>query len=119
VRERYRRECADLPTVYAGALWAAERWLRDQPVLVGKLRAARGGIEGAFGWRARLMAPLVGRFVLLAMGREQARLRRGQRYEPPTFYEANLAAAVDAVRRRAPDLCRSVAPFPEPTPRSA
>jgi len=119
VRERYRRECADLPTVYAGALWASERWLRDQPVLVGKLRAAREGIEDAFGWRARLVAPLVGRFVLLAMRREQARLRRGHRYEPPTFYEANLAAAVDAVRRRAPGLCRSVAPFPEPTPRSA
>ena len=27
VRARYARECAGLATIYAGALWAAERWL--------------------------------------------------------------------------------------------
>ena len=31
VRARFARECAELPTVYAGALWAAERWLAGQP----------------------------------------------------------------------------------------
>jgi hypothetical protein len=117
VRQRYRRECADLPTAYAGALWASERWLRDKPALVAKLRVVRRGIEREFGLVARLAGPLIGRIVLFAMRREQARLRRGHRYEPPTFYETNLAAAVDAVRHHAPALSRWV--VPEPTPRSA
>jgi hypothetical protein len=112
VRERYRREGAPLPTLYAGALWASERWLRDKPALVEKLRGVRRDIEREFGLRARLAGPLIGRTLLLAMRREQARLRRGHRYEPPTFYEANLGAAVAGVRPEAPSLCRWVAPAP-------
>jgi radical SAM superfamily enzyme YgiQ (UPF0313 family) len=88
VRARYARECADLATTYAGALWAAERWLRDAPAAA-RIRAVREEITREFGLRARLSGPLIGRALLIAMARERRRLRRGHTYEPPTFYETS------------------------------
>jgi hypothetical protein len=109
VRERYRRECAGLSTVWVGALWASERWLGRDTAAGRKARELRGEIEAEFGWRARLAAPLVGGAVLLAMHRENARLRRGLRYEPRTFYETNAAGA--ATRGDVgPEPCRQIAP---------
>ena len=92
VRRRIRRESAPLPTVYAGLLWAAERWLADNPAVTRRLRATRMGIVREFGLRARIAGPIVGRYALSAMRREAARLARGWTYEPPTFYEHNIAA---------------------------
>jgi hypothetical protein len=89
VRARYRRECAGLPTVYAGALWAAQRWFRDSPALACRLGAIRQGIVREFGLLARLAGPTVGAFLLAAMHREEWRLAGGTTYEPPTFYETN------------------------------
>ena len=94
VRERVRFETKDLKTQYAGALWAAERWFaRTNPTLAARLRATRRDIEHAFGWTARVAARVVGPVVLATLWREERRLRRGRTYEPPTFYEANPAAA--------------------------
>ena len=121
VRERYRRECADLPTAYAGALWAAERWLRHDTALCGRIRAVRRALVLEFGLRARLAGPLLGSALLVFMRRERARLRRGHTYEPPTFYEANTVSVASAVRRKVPALCRWVAPPApaEPQPSAA
>jgi radical SAM superfamily enzyme YgiQ (UPF0313 family) len=88
VRARYARECGDLATVYAGALWAAERWLAGAPA-GSRIREVRQSLVREFGLRARLSGPLLGRALLLAMWRENRRLRRGHTYEPPTFYETS------------------------------
>jgi radical SAM superfamily enzyme YgiQ (UPF0313 family) len=88
IRARYRRECGDLATVYAGALWAAERWLAGEPA-GSRIRAIRESLVREFGLRARLSGPLLGRALLLAMWRENRRLRGGHTYEPPTFYETS------------------------------
>jgi hypothetical protein len=92
VRERYRRETAALSTGYAGMLWAAERWLRGNATLVAKIRECREEMGREFGWKSRLVAPLLGRFLLVTMWREARRLERGWTYEPETFYELNDAA---------------------------
>ena len=93
VRERVLFETKGLPTEYAGALWAAERWFaRKNPVLAARLRVTRRGIERTFGWKARVAARVVGPVVLATLWGEERRLRRGRTYEPPTFYEANPAA---------------------------
>ncbi len=92
VRERYRHETSALSTGYAGMLWAAERWLRGNAAVAAKLRACREEMGREFGWKSRLVAPLLGRFLLLTMWREARRLERGWAYEPPTFYELNDAA---------------------------
>ncbi|HET9316829.1 MAG TPA: hypothetical protein VFQ51_14645, partial [Vicinamibacteria bacterium] len=108
VRERFRRECAGLSTAYAGALWAAERWLRKSPALRARLRATRAALAREFGLATRLAAPVVGAFVLGAMWRESRRLARGETYEPPTFYETNRQVAGGDARGATP--CRFVAP---------
>ena len=108
VRARVRRECGDLPTAWAAALWAGERWLREHPALTRRLRDVRAGIEAEFGAIARVTAPLLGRFVLARMRREQRRLDRGWRYEPPTFYEVNAAEAASG--RSTGRRCRWVHP---------
>jgi radical SAM superfamily enzyme YgiQ (UPF0313 family) len=94
VRARVAFETKDLPTEYAGALWASEKWFaRTNPALAARLRTTRRGIEHAFGWKAGVAARLVGPVVLATLALEERRLRRGRTYEPPTFYEANPAAA--------------------------
>jgi hypothetical protein len=116
VRERIACETKGLATGYAGALWASEKWFaRANPGLAARLRETRLGIERAYGWKARLAARLVGPAVLATLWFEERRLRHGRTYEPPTFYEANAAAAARreiAVRGALP--CRSIAPPAEP-----
>ncbi|HET8648106.1 MAG TPA: B12-binding domain-containing radical SAM protein, partial [Vicinamibacteria bacterium] len=89
VRRRYRRECRHLATAHAGALWAARRWLAGSAAPAARLRALQHEIGREFGLKARLLAPLIGRFLLAAMRREQRRLASGHMDEPPTFYETN------------------------------
>ena len=104
IRERYRRECRGLPTVYAGALWAAQRWFRARPVLAGRIAGVRQAIAREFGLAARLAGPVVGTFLLAAMYGEARRLRRGTSHEPPTFYETNRPH--ERATRDAPSPCR-------------
>ena len=94
VRARYARECAGLPTAYAGALWAAERWFGGNRLVGERIRAVRRGLVREFGWKARLAGPAVGSVLLATLAREARRLRRGRTYEPPTFFELNEAAAL-------------------------
>jgi radical SAM superfamily enzyme YgiQ (UPF0313 family) len=94
VRERVAFETKDLATQYAGALWASEKWFaRDNPALAARLRTTRRAVEREFGWKARVGARVVGPVALATLWLEERRLRRGLTYEPPTFYEANPAAA--------------------------
>jgi radical SAM superfamily enzyme YgiQ (UPF0313 family) len=116
VRERVAFETKNLATQYAGALWASERWFaRTNPALAYRLRVTRLGIEREFGGRARVAAWLVGPVVLATHWLEERRLRRGRTYEPPTFYEANPAAAArpEMADRRA-TACRWVEPAAAP-----
>jgi radical SAM superfamily enzyme YgiQ (UPF0313 family) len=101
VRERVARESRGLPTLYAGALWAAERWARRSPALAERIRATSDGLERAFGLRARLAGPLLGALLRVTLWREERRLRRGATYEPRSFFEANPAALPEASRRGA------------------
>jgi hypothetical protein len=112
VRERIAFETKGLATQYAAALWASERWFaRTNPALAARLRATRDGIEQEFGWKARVAARVAGPLVLASLALEERRLRRGRTYEPPTFYEANPAAAARAeLRGRGAAACRWVEP---------
>ncbi len=96
VRERFRKECQDLPTVYAGAVWAARRWLGKDHAMATRLASLQAGLAREFGLKARLAGPLVGRVILWSMRREDRRLRRGWTYEPPTFYETQPTPGAEA-----------------------
>jgi radical SAM superfamily enzyme YgiQ (UPF0313 family) len=90
VRQRYSREARDLAVTYASAVWASRRWFKSQPALWEKSTAVLRELYKQFGFRARLTAPLAGRFVYQKLRREARRLREGWTYEPPTFYEKSM-----------------------------
>lgn len=93
IRARYAWEARDLAVTYAGALWAARRWFKSQPALREKITTVLRDTYKHFGLRARLAAPIAGRFIYGRLRREARRLREGWTYEPPTFYEIAVPSA--------------------------
>ena len=94
VRRRFAFEARELATTYAGTLWAAERWYGRDSETGRRVHALRETVEQEFGLKARLSGPVLGTAIRAGMALEGRRLRRGWTYEPPTFFEANDAAAV-------------------------
>lgn len=118
IRNRYQREVEPLRSSYAGAVWAMRRWYARNDAIAGEMNRLLQDIYRTFGPRTRLIAPLLGRVLLVSMRREQRRLARGWTYEPKTFYEKNPAAlaveAAEAPERRssATGTARVVHPAP-------
>lgn len=111
VRKRFVQEARGLSTVYAGLLWATERWLGRHTAAGALAASTRRTLVAEFGARARVSGPLIGTVLLGTMRLEARRLRRGWTYEPATFYEANDAAlAQPRGRGPAPARCASVLP---------
>ena len=77
----------------AGSLWAARRWFKGNPGVAGKMQEVLRDIYSEFGLKSRIVAPLVGRYLLMRIRREDKRLRAGRTYEPPTYYDLNDRAA--------------------------
>ena len=96
IRERFAREASGLAVAHAGGLWAARRWFRRDPELSAKIARILKDAYREFGLKSRLAAPVVGRYLLHTMKREDRRLRRGWTYEPPTLCESSWMAAVGA-----------------------
>lgn len=93
IRERFKWESRDLAVTYAGALWAARQYFkRTNASLAQRIKAVLDDLKREFGWRTRLAAPLVGRYLLTMLRREENRLSRGWTMEPATFYEHNASA---------------------------
>ncbi len=93
VRRRAEREAASLPTVYAGGLWAAVRWLQGMPEARERMAGILEDIYREFGLKAKVAARVLGAMLLGSIKLEERRLARGFEFEPPTFYERNPAAA--------------------------
>lgn len=93
VRRRFAWEARELATGYAAACWAARAWFRDDAHLRPRIDGVLKSIYEAFPLRARLAAPLAGRYLLRKLREEESRLREGWTYEPPTFYETNAPRA--------------------------
>ena len=99
IRARFAYEAANLPVKYAGVLWASRRYYRNDPHRRQLIDEILSELHAEFGWRSRLAAPLVGRYLHSRLRREDRQLSAGWTYEPPTFYEINAAAeATGAVR---------------------
>jgi radical SAM superfamily enzyme YgiQ (UPF0313 family) len=91
IRARFAYEAANLPVKYAGALWAARRRFRDDLHRSELISQILDELYAEFGWKARLTAPIVGRYIYHKVIREERRLLNGRTYEPPTYYETNSA----------------------------
>jgi radical SAM superfamily enzyme YgiQ (UPF0313 family) len=92
IRARFEREAKTIKGSYAAAAWAMRKWFRKTPHLRAKANSVLRDIYAVFGWRSRIIAPMLGRFVYIAMRREARRLARGWTYEPRTSYERNRSA---------------------------
>jgi radical SAM superfamily enzyme YgiQ (UPF0313 family) len=87
IRRRFVMEIEKMPVIYAGALWAARRWFRENSRIAGKIADLLDCIDGEFGLKSRLAAPVVGRIVLHFLNQEKKRLQNSYDCEPPMFYE--------------------------------
>jgi radical SAM superfamily enzyme YgiQ (UPF0313 family) len=90
ILKRYTREITPLRSNYAAAIWAMRKWYNGNHALSAKLTDLQGQIYEAFGWKTRLIAPLVGSYIYIAMRREEKRLARGWSPEPTTFCEKQV-----------------------------
>ena len=92
IQKRIAREVEPLRSTYAGAVWAMGKYYHNNPQFREKTERLLADIYAAFGWMTRLAAPLIGRYVLNRLVKEEERLAAGQSYEPQTFCEKNAAA---------------------------
>lgn len=96
IRARFAYEARSLGTSMAAALWACRRWFANRPALRQRIDTVLRDVYHVCGLKARLAGPLAGRFLLHRLKLEDARLRAGWTYEPPTFYEKTHAEAAHA-----------------------
>ncbi len=109
IQRRYAWEARELSTTYAGALWAARHWCRDKNELRERINVTLQDIYKEFGVKARISAPLIGRFILIKLRREAKRLKKGCSYEPPMFYDFNASMqAISHPNGSRPGLIQSV-----------
>jgi radical SAM superfamily enzyme YgiQ (UPF0313 family) len=116
VRDRLAWEVAPLRSSYAGAVWAMQKHYHHNPRLREQARRLLADIYEAFGWKTRLLAPLVGRYAYGRLMKEEERLAAGRTHEPQSFCEKNAAALAlgkaPAARRKAG--ARQLPTVPEP-----
>ena len=92
IRKRYEWDAAPLRSAYAGAVWAMKRWYRRNERMEKKIGDLLNDLYETFGWKTRLLAPLIGLYALACLSREDRRLKRGWTYEPAAVLEKNAAA---------------------------
>lgn len=102
IMKRFAEEMRPLRTTYAAAVWAMRKWYSDKPALSVKLLLLQKQLYKTFGWKTRLYAPLVGRYIHFSMHREEKRLARGWTPEPATFCEKKAAREAGVTAQSAP-----------------
>jgi hypothetical protein len=81
-----------LKTTYGAAVWAMKRWYRGDQRMHDKIGALLSDIYKEFGWKTRIIAPLLGLFAHASIRKEHRKLADGWTYEPKIFYEKNAKA---------------------------
>lgn len=92
IRDRFAWEVEPLKTSYAGAVWAMRKWFRGNETIEKKLNSLMKDIYDEFGWKTKLISPLIGRYLFTKIKQEEVRLAKGWTYEPTTLYAKNRAA---------------------------
>ena len=92
IRNRFEWEVKKSAVYHAGAVWAMKKWYKKDGLMLKKVTSLLQDLYKEFGWKARVMAPLLGRVIYLTMKREAKKLANGWVNEPATFYEKNAKA---------------------------
>lgn len=101
IRKKFAKEMEEMPVVYSGALWAAQRWFKDNSIVAGRMKGVLEDIYREYGLKSRLAAPIVGQWILNRLRKEQKRLQAGLTYEPTTFYETSVKSVRPSKTRTA------------------
>jgi len=91
IRNRFYWDVAPLRSAYAGAVWAMKRWYQDDGRMSEKINDLLKDIYRTFGWKTRIITPVIGRYALAKLKGEEKRLKEGWDYEPSSFIEKNDA----------------------------
>ena len=119
IRARYEWDAAPLRTAYTGAVWAMKRWHRGNGPMEKKMESLLKDLCRTFGWKTRLLAPVIGLYALACLRREDRKLKEGWSYEPTTILGRNAAAiAVEKEGRRALRVAIPEIPLPIISPSS-
>jgi radical SAM superfamily enzyme YgiQ (UPF0313 family) len=92
VRKRFAWEVFPLRSTYAGAVWAIRKWYRNDARIAERADKLLKDIYATFGWKTKIIAPLIGRYTFFSLKKEEERLAIGWAYEPCCFYERNESA---------------------------
>ena len=92
IRNRVAWDSAPLRSAYAGAVWAMREWYRRDDRLSKMMDDLLQDLYRTFGWKTRMLAPVMGLYALLKLEGEEKRLARGWSYEPRSFRVRNAAA---------------------------
>ena len=91
-RRRFEHEAKGLGSIYAGVMWGIKKWYKNDKLLSEKMDVILQDIYKEFGWKSRLVAPLIGSVIHFTTKREAKRLATGWTYEPNTRYSKNAKA---------------------------
>lgn len=94
IRDRVAWEVFPVRSSYAGAVWATHKRYRGDERIARKADELLKDIYAEFGWMTRLIAPVIGRYALFTLKREEKRLAEGWAYEPLSLYRKNPAAGM-------------------------
>jgi hypothetical protein len=89
IRRRFQQHATSFGIAYSGMAWAMRRWYRNDRRMAGQMNSLLNDLYKAIGWKARLTAPFIGRFLNFTLQREQRRLAHDWSYEPQTFHETS------------------------------
>lgn len=88
VRTRFEYEARELGTTMGAVIWSSMKYFKGKNEEVYKdLEEILNSLYEVFGWKSRLLVPILGRYTYFALMREIKKLEAGVSYEPPTFYE--------------------------------
>lgn len=92
IRDRIEWEVKPLRTSYAAAVWAMKKYYKTNQNMAEKMSLLLHDLYEEFGWKTKITAPILGRYIFTTLKQEEKRLANGWTYEPDTFYEKNKAA---------------------------
>jgi radical SAM superfamily enzyme YgiQ (UPF0313 family) len=92
IRDRFDWDVAPLRSAYAGAVWAMKKWYRENEQMSEKMSTLLADIYRTFGLKTKILAPIIGRYILVNFKREEKRLKEGWTYEPCSFHGKNAVA---------------------------
>ena len=93
IRDRHNWEINPVRSTYAGAIWGMRKhYLHQNRAMADKMGTLLQDIYSEFGWRSRLAARVIGEVAYHSIKKEEQRLAQGWSYEPPHFFEKNVAA---------------------------